>query len=133
MIELRLCFAFELRNDPLRQHLAELHAPLVEGIDMPDRALGEDEVLVKRDQLAQRRRRQNVRAEWCSTADCLRRPGAEPASPACLPLSPARRSCRKRAPRLREDIGEQDVVMLGPADSAALQNAMKSQGISRVP
>src|SRR6202789_4378167 len=50
----------ELRNDPLGQHLAELDAPLVERVDLPDRPLCEHAVLVKRDQLAERRRGQPV-------------------------------------------------------------------------
>src|SRR5579859_3310218 len=31
----------ELGNDPRGEHLAELHSPLVEGVDSPDRALCE--------------------------------------------------------------------------------------------
>src|SRR5699024_2033000 len=37
----------------LRQLLAQLHAPLVEGVDAPHHALHEGDVLVQRDQLAQ--------------------------------------------------------------------------------
>src|SRR3990172_8821547 len=48
-----LRLALELREDALRQHLAELHAPLVERVDLPDGALGEDRVLVERDELAE--------------------------------------------------------------------------------
>ena len=55
MLELGLRQALELGDDALRQNLAQLHAPLVEGIDLPDRALGEDAVLVERDELAERR------------------------------------------------------------------------------
>ena len=50
------CRSFELGNDPLGERLAQLDAPLVEGIDLPDRALGKDAVLVERDQLAERGR-----------------------------------------------------------------------------
>jgi len=42
----------------LREHLAELDAPLVERIDVPDRGLREHAVLVERHQRAQRRRRE---------------------------------------------------------------------------
>src|SRR5882672_10177164 len=52
--------ARELGDDALRQYLAEFDAPLIEGIDVPDHALGEDAVLVERDQLSQRRRGQPV-------------------------------------------------------------------------
>ena len=58
VLELWLRRAFELGNDALGERLAQLHAPLVEGIDLPDRALREDAVLVERDQLAERCRRQ---------------------------------------------------------------------------
>ena len=37
-----------------RQFLAELDAPLVEGIDVPDRRLDEDAMLVERDDAAER-------------------------------------------------------------------------------
>src|SRR5579863_2086491 len=50
--------AAKFRDDPLGEHLAQLHAPLVERIDAPDRALREDAVLVERDQLAERGRRE---------------------------------------------------------------------------
>ena len=42
--------AFEFRNDALRENLAEFHAPLVKRVDLPDRALREDAVLVERNQ-----------------------------------------------------------------------------------
>src|SRR3546814_12072110 len=45
---------------PLRQHLAQLHAPLVEGVDVPDHALHEHAVLVKRHQRTQRDRKSVV-------------------------------------------------------------------------
>src|SRR5262245_66490657 len=43
--EAGLRLALELRDDALRQRLAELHAPLVERVDAPDGALREDLVL----------------------------------------------------------------------------------------
>src|SRR5262249_56151769 len=52
--------ALELGNDALRELLAEFDAPLIEGIDLPDRALSEDAVLVERHQLTQRGWRQSV-------------------------------------------------------------------------
>ncbi len=52
--ELGLRLARELRDDPLRERLAELDAPLVEGVDAPDRALHEDAVLVEGDERAER-------------------------------------------------------------------------------
>ena len=41
MSERQFGFAFQLWNDALRQNFAQLDAPLVERIDIPDRALGE--------------------------------------------------------------------------------------------
>src|SRR5437899_6072995 len=60
VLQLRLRLALELRDDPLRELLAELHAPLVEGIDVPNGPLREHAVLVERDQRAERLRRQPV-------------------------------------------------------------------------
>ena len=37
---------FKLRDDALRQHLAQLDAPLIERVDIPDDALSEDRVRV---------------------------------------------------------------------------------------
>src|SRR4051812_24616285 len=53
VLELWLLSGLELRDDPLRELLAQLDAPLVEGVDVPDRALGEDGVLVERHQRAE--------------------------------------------------------------------------------
>jgi len=53
MLEVRFRRGLELRNDVFRQHLAQLHAPLIERIDAPDRALREHAVLIERDQLAE--------------------------------------------------------------------------------
>src|SRR5579862_1049041 len=48
----------KLRDDVLGQHLAQFHTPLIEGVDLPDRALRKDAVLVQSYQLAQNFRRQ---------------------------------------------------------------------------
>ena len=40
---------FEFRQDCLRELFAEFHAPLIEGIDVPDDALREDFMLVEGD------------------------------------------------------------------------------------
>src|SRR5690606_32509878 len=53
----------ELRRDPGRELLAELDAPLVERVDVPDRALREHLVLVERDQSSERGRCQLVEQE----------------------------------------------------------------------
>ena len=58
VVELRLVGRLELRGDLARERLAELDAPLVERVDVPDRALREDAVLVEGDQAAERERRE---------------------------------------------------------------------------
>src|SRR5215831_21303043 len=60
VLELGFSRALELRNDLLGERLAQFDAPLVEGIDLPDGALGEDAVLVERNQPTQRGRRQAI-------------------------------------------------------------------------
>src|ERR1700745_1814645 len=67
MSRLGLVFDFEFRNNALSQHLAELNAPLVERVYVPDHALGEDTMLIKRNELAQ--------GIWCQLLDqnCVRR------------------------------------------------------------
>ncbi len=46
--------AFHDGLQPRGQFLAELDAPLVEGVDVPDRRLDEDPVLIERDEPAER-------------------------------------------------------------------------------
>ena len=58
MLEWRLLYTFQLRDNPFRQYLAQLDAPLIEGINLPDRPLGEYAVLVEGNQLAERLRGQ---------------------------------------------------------------------------
>src|SRR3954469_17665332 len=50
--------ALQLGDDSRSKLLAKLDTPLVERVDVPDRALREHAVFVQRDQLAQRLRRQ---------------------------------------------------------------------------
>ena len=45
--------AAQFGGDAFGQHLAQLHAPLVERVDVPDHALGEHAVLVQRHQRPQ--------------------------------------------------------------------------------
>src|SRR5579859_5851629 len=47
--------ALEFGDDALRQRLAQLNTPLVEGVDLPDGALRKDAVLVEGNKLAQNR------------------------------------------------------------------------------
>src|SRR5262249_13758325 len=111
VVEPGLRVALELRDDALGQGLAELDAPLVEGVDLPDRALGEDAVLVEGDELAERPRRELLRE------DRFRRPVAreDPVrhEPVRRPLGPdrLRRPAEGQRLGLREDVREQHVVM----------------------
>src|SRR5947209_15772704 len=52
VLQLWLGSRLELGNDPGGEHLSQLDAPLIEGIDVPDRALGEHLVLVHPHHLA---------------------------------------------------------------------------------
>src|SRR5262245_24087907 len=54
MAERGLWLALEFRDNALSQHFAQLYTPLVEGVDVPDDALGEDGMLVESDELAKR-------------------------------------------------------------------------------
>src|SRR6266849_2466280 len=58
MPERGLWLALEFRDDALSQYFAQLNTPLVERVDVPDDALGEDVVLVESDELAKRFRRE---------------------------------------------------------------------------
>jgi len=53
MLERRLRLVLQLRNNALRQDFAQFDSPLVEGIDVPDRALREYGMLIERDQFTQ--------------------------------------------------------------------------------
>ncbi len=60
MAEPGLGLALKLRDDALGQDLAEFHALLIERVDVPDGSLGEHTVLIQRNQLSQRSRRQTI-------------------------------------------------------------------------
>src|SRR5277367_3973554 len=56
MLELGLRGTFQLGNNRLGEDLAQLHAPLIERVDVPDRALSEHVVFVEGDQASERAR-----------------------------------------------------------------------------
>src|SRR5438552_18926884 len=58
MAQSGLWLTLEFCDDALSQHFAQFNAPLVERVDIPDNALGEDVVLVESDELAERFRRE---------------------------------------------------------------------------
>ena len=120
-------------HDAPGQDLAQFDAPLVEGIDLPDRRLGEDTVLVERDQLARVPRRQPF------GKDRVRRPVAFEDAVRHQPVRRAfglhlgGRLAERQRFALRKHIRHQHVVMLDRADSVSCRTPMKSHGISAFP
>ena len=129
------------RQQACRQRLAELHAPLVEGVDVPDRALHENLVLVERDQPAERlgvepaveqrvgrpvARKDLVRQR---AARAPRRRGRT--SPA--PRAPPPPSCRRRAPRSARGSWRRAWRGGRPAPRAARRRAGNRPGTISVP
>src|SRR5215468_139030 len=111
MAKLRLYGALKLRDDALGERLAQLHAPLVKGVDPPDRALGEDAVLVKRDQLAQRSGREGVPEQRVRGAIALKHPMRHEPFWRSLRLDLVDGLAEGQRLGLRKDIGKQHVVM----------------------
>src|SRR4029434_498651 len=74
MAELGFRRALELGDDVLGQHLAELDSPLIERVDVPDAPLGEHAVLVQRDELAERLRREPLCQDGVRRAIALEHP-----------------------------------------------------------
>ena len=111
MSQRRLRLILKLRYDALRQRLSQLDAPLIERVDVPDRALREHAVLIERDQLAENLRRQPI------GKNCVRRPVAFKDAVRHQPVRCAlgfdflRGLSEGERFRLREDVGQQDVVM----------------------
>src|SRR5579872_3071211 len=103
--------AFQFGDDPLRQYLAQLHAPLIEGVNLPDRALREDAVLIERHKLAQRLWReplgQNRARRAIAFKDTMRHQRVR--RPFRLHL--LRRLAEGQRLRLREETGHQEVVV----------------------
>jgi hypothetical protein len=58
--ERRRLGALDLGDDRLRERLAQFDAPLVERVDVPDDALGEDAVLFQRGEAAEELRRERA-------------------------------------------------------------------------
>ena len=66
--------ALQFGNNALGQHFAQLDAPLVERINVPNHALGEDAVLVKRDEFAKNFRREPVDQDHVGRTVALEHP-----------------------------------------------------------
>ena len=111
MREFRVARALQFRNDPLRQHLAQLHAPLVERIDFQMAPWVKTECSYRAISLPSIAG-VSRQPESCSKAGCLQRRDEGPASPAYLPLDLLRRLAESERFGLREDIRHQNIVMM---------------------
>src|SRR5438093_12098227 len=111
MAERGICLALEFRDNALGQYLAKFHAPLVEGVNLPEGALGEHAVLVKGDQLAENFRREPIGEDSIRRAvareDAV---GYEPVRRA-LGLDLLRRLPERQRLGLGEDVRQEHVVM----------------------
>ena len=124
--------ALEFRDDALGQHLAQLDTPLIERVDVPDGALGEDTLLVEGDQLAERLGREPIGKNGVRRAVAVENPmGNEPFRCAlsfdllgCFPKASASAWAKTFA---------RSMSWCRPSALSAWPNAMKSQGMSFVP
>src|SRR5260370_9393322 len=111
MCEPRFVFVLNLGDDALRKRVAQLTPPLVERIDVPDHALGENGMFVQSHQLAEGFRRQlfsEDRVRWTITFEYP--VGNEPLGSAfCLYLF--RSLAERERLRLRANVGDQQIVV----------------------
>src|SRR5690348_17326429 len=127
MAERGLIPSLKLGNYPLRQYLAQLYSPLIERIDVPDRALGENGVFIESNQLAQRRRGQLLHQNSVGGPVSLKcAMGNQPIGGAfCLYL--LARLAEGESFCLGKDIGDQHVMV----SSEGIQRAAESDEVSR--
>src|SRR5262245_18596675 len=130
--ERRLLSAFQLRDDVAGQHLAQLHAPLIEGVNVPDGALREDAVLIEGHECAERLRRQPLGengARWPVAFE-----GAVWHQPfrCAFSLDLFRGFAKARAMGLAKAFASKR-SWCRPSGLRVWQKAMKSQGTSLVP
>src|SRR5271168_3805887 len=113
MLQPRIIRSLNLSDYVLGQHLAQLDAPLIEGIDLPDGALGKYRVLIEGDQLAQRFWCEFFRQEDVGRAVALK--DAMRNQPIRRPLSLylLRRLSESQGLGLGKDVGQQ-YVMVSP-------------------
>ena len=133
MAERGLRLALELGDDALGQHLAQLDAPLVERVDVPDDALGEHAVLVERDELAERFRREPLGEDRVRGTIALKHPVGNEAVRRALGLDLLARLAEGQRLGLREHVRQQHVVVPAERVQRRASKAMKSQGMRRVP
>src|SRR6266478_3417127 len=103
--------ALELRDDALGELLAQLDSPLIEGVDVPDDALGEDAVFVEGDQLAERLGSEAIGHDRVRGTVALEDPMRNDGVGGALGLDLLARLAEGERLALREDVGEQYVVV----------------------
>src|SRR3954449_7776818 len=132
MCERRSRRVVEFGQNAQRQHLPQLDTPLIERIDVPDRALREDAVLVQRDELAERRRGQPLHQivfdGWFpGKVRCGTSQSGEPSSRTSTAVLP-----KARASLWAKTLAN-SMSCCCPSGFSGWAKAMKSQGIRRVP
>src|SRR5439155_8364481 len=106
-----LRLAFELGDDALGQHLAQLDAPLVERVDVPDDALGKHAVLVERNERSERFRRETLSEDRVRGTIALEDPMRNKAVWRTVGLYFVVRLAEGQRFGLREHVRQQHVVM----------------------
>src|SRR5262252_6925654 len=96
----------QLADDALGEHLAQLDAPLVEGVDAPDRPLGEHGVLVEGHELAERLGGEPVEEDGVGRPIALEDPMRHQAIRSALRLHLGWRLAEGQRLRLGEDVGD---------------------------
>ena len=104
-----------------------------EGVDPPDRPLGEDAVLVEGDQGAERVRVEPLGEDRVGRAVALHHPVRDDRLRRPLGAHLLGRLAEGERLGLGEDVGHQQVVVVAERVVATGMKPMKSQGISRVP
>ena len=101
--------------DLLGELLAELDAPLVEAVDAPHHALGEGEVLVERDQLAEHGRRQRGRHDRRGRPVAGEDPRGDDGLGRALRAHLVGGLAEGQRRGLREEVGQEQLVDVGVA------------------
>ena len=102
VLKVRFSGTLQFGNDARREDFAQLHAPLIEGVDSPNRTLRENAMFIEGHQRADDAGRQFFSQDpyWSAGYPRKREMGFE--SWANLRPSTPRRSCRKPTPRLAQ-------------------------------
>ncbi|VTR70981.1 conserved hypothetical protein [Desulfosarcina cetonica] len=108
----RILHALQLGGGPLGQDLAQFHAPLIEGIDVPDGALGEHAVLVERHQHSQGLRRQAFDQEGVAGAVALEDPVRREPVRRTLGFDVLQGLAESQGLALGKKVGHQKIVVL---------------------